>query len=96
MRYFFLFLFASTVWAAEPLFNDYGDQQNIWGEFRNLYDAQGIYKQVTSTPALTEMGDGEMVIYSSATYQSFGDIHLILRLGTTLYYSPNFRLVTGR
>jgi len=96
LRYFFIFFFASALHAAEPIFNDYSGQQNIWSEFRNLYAAQGIFRLVTSTPPLANLKDGEMVVYSSGTYQSTGSVHMILRLGTTLYYSPNFRLMTGR
>ena len=88
----------TSLWALQPIANDYDDPINTFNEIRNITDnAQDkSFTMVTSSPTLLDLRDGEMVVYSSGIYTSAGNVHLVLRVGTTLYYSPNFRLMTGR
>ena len=64
-----------------PVFNDYSDKEQIGIEFKNVYDGAQS-RQFTvwkTTPGLSELRDGEMVIYSSGT------VFLMLRDNQDLY-----------
>lgn len=91
-----ILLMASTSFAVTPIFNDYKDPFNTFQEFRNYSDnAQDkMFTQVTSTPNYTDLKDGEIVIYVSTPMGA--NVNLMLRVGTTLYVSPNFSIIQGR
>lgn len=89
-------LLALPLMGASPIYNDYGSQESIYGEMRNIYDSlQGKqFSQYSSTPNLTDMQDGEIAVYMSTPTPAV--TALILRSGTTLYVSPNFTRIIGR
>ena len=93
------FLMATQALALTPILNDYGDKNDVYMEFRNLYD-QAQDRQFTqvvgSTPNYTDLRDGEIVIYVSTPALSTTDIRLMLRIGTTIYSSPTFPVMKGR
>ena len=76
--------------------DDKKDKNNTFIEMRNIYDnlQDKGFTVYLATPNLTDMKDGEMGIYASTT--SLGQVALILRQGTTMYVSPNWRTITGR
>ena len=98
MRYLFLvpLLLASSLYAMTPISNDYSDQTATFVEFRNVFDngQDRSFTQVTSTPNVTDLRDGEMVIYASTPMAQ--NVVLMLRNGTTIYASPNFQIIKSR
>lgn len=88
--------FTSPAMAVVPIFNNYGDEQTIFDEFRNYADSlqDQQFTTVTSTPNYQDLKDGQMVIYVSTP---MGDnANLMLRAGATMYVSPSFAIIKGR
>ena len=76
--------------------NEYSKEPAIQNEFKNLYDngQDQSFTQVTSTPPYQSMKDGQMFVYISSPPAQ--DVTLMLRVGTTVYVSPNFTIMKGR
>lgn len=92
----FIVLLSKTCFSMSPLNNDYSDKQSIYNEFRNVFDnGQGKSFTVTNaTPNVIDLADGEFVIYRATA--NAVDVFLALRVGTTIFWSPNIPLIRGR
>lgn len=96
---FLILLIASPVFALSPIVNDYTDKNDVYREFKNLFDnAQDSHFReiVTSTPNWQDLDEGQIVIYVSTPSTPLTDVHTMLRVGTTLYSSPNWQVIKGR
>ena len=59
----FIFLISAT-----PINNRYDKEEQIFNEFTNVFkNMQSKIRVFTSTPNLTDIGDGELVLVSSTT-----------------------------
>lgn len=92
-----LLIFLTSTLSAAPLLNDYEKPENTYLEFRNAYDTlqSKEFTQVTTTPSVTEMRDGEIFVFIS-TNPPARDVSLMLRVGTTIYSSPMFPIIKVR
>lgn len=91
-----MLLFSVNAYALAPIRSDYTKPEDVFTEMRNLTDnAQDrSFTQVSSTPSVSEMRDGEMVIYVSSS--NAPNVNLMLRAGTTVFASPMFPIIKGR
>lgn len=102
MRYaaIVLLLGIAQLHALTPIANDYSDKNQVYQELRNIIDnAQDrSFTTVNSTPNPidSEIRDREIVIYYSSATVATNDVRLMLRLGTTIYSSPQFTVIKGR
>lgn len=98
MKWGLLILFLSSrLWAMTPVLNDYQDPQNTFTELRNVFDNaqdQSFTSVIQSTPNYQEMKDGQIFIYISTPTAPV--IKLMLRLGATVYSSPDFNIIKVR
>lgn len=95
MRWILLSLFLI---AATPVHDLHDESFKVDQEFENVYDnlQDKSFRTITvTTPAFENMRDGEITIYKSTTAIP-QDIRLMLRVGTTVYVSPNFTIMRGR
>ncbi len=88
---FLIVLLALPLLGLSPVSNSFKEEQQIKDEFDNIYqNVQGKqFRVVTSTPALTELQDHEVVIFSS------GAVKLMLRDNQDIY-SVNVSCITLR
>lgn len=98
MKWTLLLLLSSNCsWAMSPILNEYGDKRNTYTEFRNVFDNgqdQSFTSVVASTPNYQDMKDGQVFIYISTPTAPV--VKLMLRLGSTVYFSPDFQIIKGR
>lgn len=90
--------FSANAYALAPVRNDYEKKEDVFTEMRNLLDnAQDrSFTQVASTPNISDLRDGEIVIYISSPNVAVPNVSLMLRAGTTVFASPMFPIIKGR
>lgn len=86
------------MFAMTQVNNSYKDEQTTFNEFKNIYDnAQDqSFQKVTSTPNYQDMKEGQIFIYVSTPASALADVRIMLRVGTTIYASPQFPIIKVR
>ena len=89
-------LFVPFLLGMGQINNTYTEEQAIYTDIKNIYDngQDQQFTQVTSTPPYQSMKDGQFFIYVSTPNPL--DVTVMLRVGTTVYVSPNWSIMKGR
>ena len=96
MRWLWILFLVTPAFGASPIYNDYPDKNSIYTEFRNVFDnmQDQMFTETTSTPSFLDLKEGQLYVYASTPTPTVAT--MFLRVGTTLYVSPNWNKVTGR
>ena len=92
----YLWLFCIPLLGMTQIGNEYSKEPSVSNEFKNIYDngQDQSFEQKNSTPAWQDMKNGQIFIYISSPPAQ--DVTLMLRVGSTVYVSPNFTIMKGR